>query len=448
LKKFNLFVIGSGMAGMSIAQKSADKGLEVAITDERPYGGTCALRGCDPKKVLIGPSEINYHAKHLQGKGIDHVPEINWADVMAFKQKFVDEMPPKIKRGYEEKGITMYHKAARFLSKNTLQVGEEKIEADKIAIATGARPRKLDFPGAEYAQTSTDFLNMPEMPDSLLFIGGGYIAFEFAHIAARCGAEVTIVHRSQSPLKNFEQDIVTQLIEVCEKMGINLVLQTEVCGIEKTDQSYRVKGNASGEVKFFEAEMVINSAGRPPKIFDLDLEKANIAYSRKGIEVNEYLQSTTNSRVYAAGDATDSPGLPLTPVGVLEGYAAASNIIKNEQKKVEYPPMPTVVFTLPTMASVGLTEASAKAEGYNYRVKYKEAKDWFNARRMQESEYTFKTIIDKNKETVLGAHLIGPNAEEIINLFALFIKTEMSALEIKKMIFSYPTLSSDISYMV
>lgn len=448
MKKFDLFVVGSGMAGMSIAQKAAGKGLQVAITDELPYGGTCALRGCDPKKVLIGPTEINYHAKHLLGKGIDEIPEINWEDVMAFKQKFVDEMPPKIEKGYEKKGITMYHKTASFLSENTLQVGDEKIEADKIAIATGARPRELDFPGAEYAETSTDFLNMPEMPESLLFVGGGYIAFEFAHIAARCGAEVTIVHRSQLPLKNFEEDIVKHLIKVTEELGINLVLKTEVCGIEKLDQGYRVKGNASGEFKFYEAEMVINSAGRPPKISDLDLEKANIAYSRKGIEVNEYLQSTTNSRIYAAGDAADSPGLPLTPVGVLEGYTAASNIIKAESKKVEYPPMPTVVFTLPTMASVGLTEAAAAAEDYNYQVKYNEAKDWFNARRLQAPEYAFKIIIDQDKKTVLGAHLIGPNAEEIINLFALFIKTEMAVTEIKKMIFSYPTLSSDISYML
>jgi glutathione reductase (NADPH) len=153
---------------------------------------------------------------------------------------------------------------------------------------------------------------MKEMPDSLLFIGGGYIAFEFAHIAARCGAEVTIVHHSQAPLKNFEQDIVDHLVKVTEELGINLVLETEVCGIEKLDNSYRVKGETSGEFDFFEAEMIINSAGRPPKIFNLDLEKANIAYTKKGIEVNEYLQSTTNPRVYAAGDAADSPGLPLT----------------------------------------------------------------------------------------------------------------------------------------
>jgi glutathione reductase (NADPH) len=163
MKNYDLFVIGSGMAGMSIAQKAAAKGLKVAITDELPYGGTCALRGCDPKKVLIGPTEAHYHADHLLGKGINQVPEINWEDVMEFKQKFVDEMPPKIEAGYENKGIAMYHENARFLSEDTLQVGQEKIRADKIAIATGAKPRELDFLGAEYAQTSTDFLNMKEM---------------------------------------------------------------------------------------------------------------------------------------------------------------------------------------------------------------------------------------------------------------------------------------------
>lgn len=169
---------------------------------------------------------------------------------------------------------------------------------------------------------------------------------------------------------------------------------------------------------------IVHCSKAPLKNFDLDLEKANISYTKKGIEVHEYLQSTTNFRVYAAGDAADSPGVPLTQVGVLEGYTAASNIIKAEHKIVEYPPIPTVAFTLPTMASVGLTEAAAKAEFYNYRVNYKET------------------------ETVLGAHLIGPNAEETINMFAMFIKTEIPVTEIKKMIFSYPTLSSDISYML
>lgn len=448
MKKYDLFVIGVGVAGMSIAGRAAENGFRVGITDKKQYGGTCALRGCDPKKVLIGPTEARYHAGHLIGKGIDQQPEINWKDLIKFKQEMIADMPAQIEAGFKEQGIDMYHGPASFLSKETLLVGEKEIKADKIAIATGARPRKLEFPGAEYARTSSDFLQLPEMPESLLFIGGGYIGFEFAQIAARAGAEVTIVHRGERPLKNFEQDIIQHLIKASEDLGINLVLETEVCGIEKLEKGYKVKGEENGEFKFFQAEVVFNSAGRVPDISELNLDKAGVEFERRGIVVNEYLQSKTNTRVYAAGDVASTDGLPLTPVSTLEGYIAADNIIEPGSKKIEYPPIPTVVFTLPTMAAVGLTESVAKAEGYNYKVNYQDASGWFNARRQQVPAYAFKVIIDKDTETILGAHLIGPNAEEVINLFAMYIKTGMKINEIKKMIFTYPTLASDIKYML
>lgn len=448
MKKYDLFVIGVGVAGMSIAGRATENGFKVGITDKKQYGGTCALRGCDPKKVLIGPTEARYHAGHLIGKGIDQQPEINWKDLIEFKQEMIADMPAQIKAGFKEQGIDMYHGAASFLSKDTLLVGEKEIKADKIAIATGARPRKLEFPGAEYARTSSDFLELLEMPESLLFIGGGYIGFEFAHIAARAGAEVTIVHRSEKPLKNFEQDIVSHLVKASEKLGIKLVLETEVCGIEKLDDGYRVKGEYNDQFNFFEADLVINSAGRVPDISKLNLDKAGVEFDRRGIVVNKYLQSVTNSNVYAAGDVAATDGLPLTPVSTLEGYTAGDNIVEPESNRIEYPPIPTVVFTLPTMAAVGLTESRARAAGYNFRVNYQDASGWFNARRQQVPAYAFKVIIDEDTETVLGAHLIGPNAEEIINLFSLYIKTEMKVSEIKKMIFTYPTLASDIKYML
>ena len=448
MKKYDVFVIGSGMSGMTAANKCASKGLKVGITDELPYGGTCALRGCDPKKVIIGATEVRDFAQRLKGNGIDTIPKVNWEDIMAFKQSFVDVMPPKIEQGYKNKDIDTYHTSAKFLTGNTLQVGDEVIEADKIVIATGAKPRILEFEGGEYALSSTDFLNLKELPQSLIFIGGGYIAFEFAHIAARAGVEVTIVHRGKKPLENFEQDIVSHLVDATKNLGINLILETEVTGIEKTEEGYNVKGNKDGKITTFTTEAVFNSAGRPPAIFDLDLEKANISYSNKGISVNEYLQSTSNPKIYAAGDATDTRGLPLTPVAVLEGHTLASNIIKGNKKEVDYPPMPTVVFTIPTMASVGLTEKQAKEKGIKYKVNYKNADDWFNAKRLKVKEYAFKTIIDKETETILGAHLIGPNSEEVINIFAMAIKTKMKLQEIRTMIFTYPTMASDIPYML
>ena len=448
MKKYDVFVIGSGMSGMTIANKCASKGLSVGITDELPYGGTCALRGCDPKKVIIGATEVRDFARRLQGKGIDKVPSINWKDIMGFKQAFVDEMPRKIEKGYEKNGIDTFHNSAKFISENTLIVGEELIQGDKIVIASGSKPKVLDFEGGQLAQTSTDFLNLKELPKSLLFIGGGYIAFEFAHIAARSGVEVTIVHRGQRPLQNFDQDIVKHLVDATRNLGIKLVLETEVSKIESKDGRYVTTGISDRKEITYKSVAVFNSAGRPPAIFDLDLDKAGISFSEKGIAVNEYLQSTSNANVYAAGDAADSRGLPLTPVAVLEGHIVASNIIKGNEKKVSYPPMPSIVFTLPTIAAVGLLEDEANEKGIDINVNYEKVANWFNARRLNVDEYAFKTIIDKKSNTILGAHLIGPHCDETINLFAMAIKAKMTINDLRTMIFSYPTMASDLAYML
>ncbi len=313
MKKYDVFVIGSGMSGMTAANKCASKGLKVGITDELPYGGTCALRGCDPKKVIIGATEVRDFAERLKGNGIDTVPKVNWEDIMAFKQSFVDAMPPKIEKGYKNKDIDTYHTSAKFLSDNTLELGDEVIEADKFVIATGAKPRVLDFEGGNLALSSTDFLNLKKLPESLLFIGGGYIAFEFAHIAARAGADVTILHRGDHPLENFDHDIVQHLVNATRNLGIKLVLETEVSKIEKKEDHYVVTGKSNGKEATYKTDSVFNSAGRPPAIFDLDLEKAGISFSKKGIAVNEYLQSTSNANIYAAGDSADSRGLPPYP---------------------------------------------------------------------------------------------------------------------------------------
>jgi glutathione reductase (NADPH) len=287
MKEYDVFIIGSGMAGMTIANKCASKGLSVGITDELPYGGTCALRGCDPKKVIIGATEVRDFAVRLKGSGIDTIPQVNWKDIMDFKQSFVDEMPPKIEKGYKKNGIDTFHSSSKFLSENTLEVGNDKIKAKKIVIASGSKPRVLEFEGGHFAKTSTDFLNLEELPKSLLFIGGGYIAFEFAHIAARCGAEVTIVHRGNNPLENFEQDIVKHLVSATKELGIKLILGTDVTAIEKVDGQYRVLGKSQNKTEYFKADAVFNSAGRPPAIFDLNLEKANIAFTKKGMALGD-----------------------------------------------------------------------------------------------------------------------------------------------------------------
>ena len=448
MKQYDVIVIGSGMSGMTVANKCASKGLKVAVTDELPYGGTCALRGCDPKKIIIGATEVRDFAQRLAGKGINTVPEVEWKELMAFKQEFVDAMPEKIEKGYKHNGIDTYHGAARFIDNDSVDIESEVLKGGKIVIATGARPRQLKFDGGDYALTSTDFLNMKELPKSLIFIGGGYVAFEFAHIAKRCGAEVTIIHRGPRPLENFDKDIVHHLSEATRKLGVRLVLDTNVTGIKQDTNGYTVVGETNGSKTEFTAEAVFNSAGRVPHIDDLNLKKASVNYNKKGIEVNKYLQSTSNPSIYAAGDAADTDGLPLTPVAVYEGNIIASNILKGKNKKPEYPPMPSVVFTLPPMASVGLTEVEAEKAGLNIKVNTKAVPEWFNAKRLNVQEYAYKTIIDTDKSTLVGAHLIGPGVEETINFFSLAMYKEVPVRDLKKMIYAYPTMGSDITSML
>lgn len=448
MKQYDVIVIGSGMSGMTVANKCASKGLKVAVTDELPYGGTCALRGCDPKKIIIGATEVRDFAQRLAGKGIITVPEVDWKDIMAFKQEFVDAIPKKIEKGFKHNAIDTYHGAARFIANDSVKIESEILRGGKIVIATGARPRTLTFEGGDYALTSTDFLNLKELPKSLIFIGGGYIAFEFAHIAKRCGAEVTIIHRGPRPLENFDKDIVGHLSEATQILGVRLVLDTNVTGIKKEKNGYIVVGEKDGAETKYTAEAVFNSAGRVPHINDLDLSAASISSNKRGVEVNEYLQSVSNPYIYAAGDSADTSGLPLTPVAVYEGHIVASNITKENKKSPDYPPMPSVVFTLPAMASVGLTEEEAKKKGLNIKVNSNAVPEWFNAKRLNVQEYAYKTVIDTDKGTLLGVHLIGPGVEETINFFSLTIFKSIPVKDLKKMIYAYPTMGSDISSML
>lgn len=448
MQHFDIFVIGAGMAGITVANKCADAGLSVGITDELPYGGTCALRGCDPKKVLISATEAVNIAEKLQGKGVHGKPNIVWSDLMHFKNTFTDSMPSKVEKGFRKNGVTTFHGSAQFIGKNQLQIGDQQIEADKILIATGAKPRKLEIPGANHTSTSTDFLNLDEMPQSLLFIGGGYIAFEFAHIAARAGAEVTILHRGSRPLENFDPDIVKLLQSATEQLGVKIHLDMEAVEIKMADDKTIVTGRQNGKEFYYSSDAVFNSSGRVPAIDDLVLDKAGITHSKKGILVNKFLQSVSNPHIYAAGDTADSEGLPLTPVAVTEGHIVASNIINGNAKSIDYGAIPSVVFTIPSIASVGLTEDAAYEKNIEVSVNYQEAGSWFNAKRLNEDQYAFKTLIAKNSGKILGAHLIGPEAAETINLFAMAINAGMKAKDLKSMIYAYPTFGSDLTYMV
>ncbi len=447
-KEYDVFIIGTGTAGKNIAKACVEAGLKVGIADNREYGGTCANRGCDPKKVLLGITEILDRAAKMKGKGITKAPEVSWEDAMAFKETFVNAVPASTEKNLDKLGIDLYHQSPKFLDENTLSVEGKTITAKKIVIATGQVPMELPIPGREYALVSDDFLNLKKLPKSMIFIGAGYIGMEFAHMAARFGVEVTMLDVAPRALTNFDEDMVKYLQETSEELGIKFIFNAQVTGIEKSEKNYCVIAEKDGKEISASAEMVFNTAGRIPSIADLELEKGNVAFSKKGVTVNDFLQNPTNKNVYACGDVADSPGLRLTPLSSLEAEVVAYNIINDKKKKPEYPPQPSVVFTLPNLASVGLSEEKAKEKGFEVTVEHKLAADWFNAKRLNEKVYAYKTIVDNNTGQILGAHLIGPEAAEVINLFAMAIYAKIDHKILKKMIFAYPTWGNDVKGMV
>ncbi|ARK20667.1 NAD(P)/FAD-dependent oxidoreductase [Sporosarcina sp. P26b] len=447
VKEYDLLVVGTGNAGSLAAIKCKKEGWSVAIIDDRPFGGTCSQRGCDPKKVLVGAAELIDWNKRMHGKGIEEDSKINWSELMEFKRTFTQTIPEDTEEKYGKLGIDMYHGKAVFQSETELKVCSDVLKGKKILIATGAEPMKMDIEGEEYLTMSDEFMELDTLPKRIVFIGGGFISFEFAHVAARAGSEVHILHRSEKALKNFDQDLVKMLIKRSKEVGVHVHLNTPVNGIEKCGNAFVVKGEQEDREVEWKADLVVHGAGRVPAL-DMDLEKGNVKWDKQGVCVNEYMQSVSNPNVYAAGDVASSDAPPLTPVATIESHVVASNLLNGNNKTADYPVVPSVVFTVPKLASVGMSEQEAKESGLKVFVKSQDATEWFTYRRTNEGAAAFKVIIDQEKDVVLGAHLLSGEADELINHFALAIRFQIPVEELKKMPFAYPTVASDISYML
>jgi len=446
----DLIVLGTGSAAQSVAYPCREAGWSVAVVDSRPYGGTCALRGCDPKKVLVGVSELVDGSRRMQGKGVSAPGlALDWADLIRFKHTFVDDVPESTNESFTQAGIATLHGRTRFVDRTTIQVGNETVSGGHIVIAIGARHAPLGIPGEEYLTTSTGFLDLEVLPRRIAFVGGGYIAMEFAHVAARAGAQVHILHRGDRPLEQFDADLVGQLVQTTRDLGVDVQVHTTVEAIEKRGDDLIVHTRAGNEVQEVVADLVVHAAGRVPEIDDLDLAAAGVArVERGGITVNDYLQSVSNPAVYAAGDAVASGGFPLTPVAGMQGGIVATNLLTDNTRTPTYAGIPSVVFTTPPLATVGLDEAAARAQGLRFTTRHEDTSGWYSSRRVALAHTGFKTLVEEGTGRILGAHLLGLHAEEVINIFGLAIRAGLRASDLTDMIYAYPTSASDISYMV
>ncbi len=447
MQSFDLIVIGTGSAGKTVAQTVRKAGRTVAIIDKQPFGGTCSQRGCDPKKVLAGAAELVDRVEQMVGNGIRSKAVISWPDLMQFKKTFTDHIPENTETQFAEQDITTFHGAATFLTENTIRVGQETLQARHIVIATGQRPLPLDIPGEELLTDSTGFLDLPQLPKKIVLIGGGYISMEFAHIAARAGAKVTIIHRGKRPLENFEADLVSLLVKALKSVGIKFVFNATVTAVTGREGELTVHYEQKNKAHSVSTMLAVHGAGRVADVAELDLGKANVTVDKKGVVVNKYLQSESNPAIYACGDVANK-GLPLTPLASYEGRIVAENILNGNTQTFTDNPIPSAVFTVPTLASVGLTEEQAKKEKIPVIVTVQETSEWYTSRRIGEPFSGFKTLVDKKNGQLVGAHLLGAGSDELINLFTLAMKYRIPAKELGDTLFAYPTRGSDVSSML
>ena len=444
---FDFIVIGTGTAAQVASARVRKAGHSVAVIDTLPFGGTCALRGCDPKKMLLSGAEVIDAAHRMRPHGVTGQVQIDWKELIAFKRSFTDPIPKKRESGFKEQGIRAYHGAARFVAPDAVQVNGEVLKGRHILIASGARPIPLTFPGSEHLTTSDAFMELERLPKSIVMVGGGFIAAEFSHIAARAGAKVTVLQRGDRMLPAFDPDLVSWLMEKFRGIGVDVQTGKAVASIEKSQNGYVVRSQTKLGETSVEADLVVHAAGRIPALADLDLATGNIAMERGRLCLNQFMQSTSNPIVYAAGDAAGK-GPPLTPVSSHEGKIVARNILDGNREIPDYRGVPSVAFTLPPIASVGLSEAAAREQGIKVRTKSALEPNWYTARRVNETVYGYKTIVDEDRGLILGVHLVGPHVDEVINIFGLAIRHGLTARDLKSAMFAYPTGASDVGYML
>ncbi len=447
---FDLVVIGTGPSAGTVAKKTAESGKSVAVIESRGYGGTCALRGCNPKKVYTNAGNLVDQARRADGKlATFSDPQIDWAKLLAFKHEFTQPVLDKSEASFQKRGIKTFHGIASFSGADTIKVDGIELRGERIFVGTGASPVPLQIDGNEHVTLSDSFLELDSIPSHVTFIGGGYISMEFAHVVARYGSQVVVVDTHERPLKHFDPDLVDQLVEWSRQIGIEFVMDAKVTGVSKTDAGLSVSMHCGGRRQTIETQLVVHGAGRVPNIAELSLKAGNVNFGEHGIEVDETMRSVSNPHVFAAGDCVNS-GMPrLTPVANEEARMVVKNLFaETPDKRPEYGPVPAVVFTSPCLAAVGLTDREAKKIHHDVEVLHQNTSTWGSVRKTGQVCSAYKVLVDPKSDRILGAHLLGPAAEETINLFALAMKFNLTATDLKSTLFAYPTFAADVRRMV
>ena len=447
-RNVDVVILGGGNAGMGVTVATREAGLEVVMLEPDLLGGTCPNRGCMPKKVLVAAAhaldEIERAKTHCITVG---KPSLDWAALIDREKAMIAGIPGSLGGLMARRGVEVIRDRGRFVGPNAVAVGGETLEAQHIVIATGSTPRQLSFPGAELMTTSDDVLNERRLPASVVFVGGGVIALEFSHVYARAGVAVTILEALPRLLGNLEADAVAQLHRETERVGVAVHTAVEVRRIERAGDRLRVVYEEGGAERVAEADRVVNGAGRVANVGGLDLAAGKVAAERGKIALDPHLRSTSNPAVHVCGDAVTETA-QLSPIATYEGRIVGGNIVDGPKHTPDYTGIPSCVFTVPALASVGLTQADAEANGSEVYVAVNDMHEWLSGRTYALSAAWSKVVIDKSTDRILGAHLLGHDAEELIHIFALAIKHRITATELREFVYGFPTFSADIKSML
>jgi glutathione reductase (NADPH) len=438
---YDLFVIGAGSGGVRAARLAAMAGAKVAVAEEHRVGGTCVIRGCVPKKFMVYASEFSHHFKTAKSYGWTvEKASFDWAHFLEEKDKEIARLSGIYVRNLQNAGAELAHGKARLIDAHTVEIDRVgRKTADKILIATGGRPwMPKDLPGVEFAISSNEAFHLPELPKRIVIGGGGYIAVEFAGIFNGLGVETTLIHRGPNVLRGFDDDIRSHLTEEMEKRGITVILGAQHTAIEKTAGGYLNRFSNGHEC---ESDVVMLCLGREAYVEGLGLEAAGVALTERGaVKVDEYSQTNVKN-IWAVGDVTDR--INLTPVAIREGAAFAETEFYHRPTSFDHEAVASAVFSQPPVGSVGLSEADARrlhGKVDIYLARLKPMKYAFGGH----DRALLKLVVDAETEKVLGCHIVGPDAPEIIQMAAIAVKMGVTKLQWDATCAVHPTMSEEL----
>ena len=446
----DVIVLGSGPAGGIVARTCADAGLDVVVVERDGWGGVCPLRGCEPKKVLVDAAHAVVRVHDARGKGVAGEARLDWPELMRFKRTLIDPIPEAVRGSFTRRGSRTVAGDARLDEHGDVVVpGHGVLRARHVVLAVGARPRPLGVPGEDLLMTSADFLQLDAMPESLVFIGGGFVSFEFAGVAEAAGARAMVLHRSERVLKGFDPDLSATLVEGMRARGVEVVTGTpgDERGTHARGRS-RVGANARRGP---------NGDSRPPPpswARGACPIQTPWTWTRPGSRFRgaeswwtPSCRASPTPRVLAVGDCAD-PGAPLTPVAVLQAATAARTIIHGPGAPSNLGGTASVVFSHPPLCAVGLSEEQARERGPAFDTLSGNAAKWSEHKRLGIGHAGYKILVEQGSGRILGAHYLGQHAEEVANIFGLAVRHGLTRDDLMNQPWAYPSFGYALRYML